>query len=571
MKKYLSFILFLSISSAFLQAKEPVKNGKGYSCPLACPPLLNGGFGELRANHFHAGLDYKTESIENKPVMSVADGYVSRVSISPSGYGKLLFIAHPHTGETSVYAHLNGFAPKIDSLVRNYQYKNQTFSCDIRFSADSITVKQGEFVALSGNTGGSAGPHLHFELRDTETEDFINPAVYKMGITDNVPPKFFTLKIYPQRNEGILNGSQTTKKIPLTTNAQGISRFTNPTELTAWGKIGLGIKAYDYANGTANTLGINTVSLEVDGKEIFRYRNDRFKTADNRYINSFIDYDEYKRSGEFIMKSFVDKGNLAGFFENVANQGILNICEERVYPVRYIISDAYGNKSMFSFNIKGRKTAIAPSAEKCGIRMPFDVDNRFETEQVRVEIPKNTLYNDICFEFATEKSEKFYSDYYQIHVDNVPLHQFFNIAIKLNDKQIRDTAKLYALRSDAKNRTQPYVGKVENGFYTFKARDFGKFVIKTDTVAPKITPLNFSNFAAAPFISLKITDNITGIASYNGYIDGKWVLFEYDLKTSTIKYLLRKEEIGRNKNHKFRLVVRDLVGNETAFEKMFWW
>jgi len=565
MKKYLLFTAFLFISSVFLQAQ----NGNNYINPMKHQVLQNGNFGELRANHFHTGLDYKTENVENKLVVSIADGYLSRVSVSPSGYGKMIFITHP-TGETSVYAHLNAFTPQIDSIVKAYQYKNRTFSVDIRFTPDdSISVKQGEFIALSGNTGGSRGPHLHFELRDAETEDFINPAQKMHNITDNVPPKFVTLKIYPQKN-AVLNGKKTAKKYPLTSNGS-TARFTNPAEITAWGKTGLGIKAYDYANGTSNTLAINAISLEVDGKEIFCYRNNRIKQSENRYINSFIDYEEYKRTGDFIMRSFVEKGNLANFYENVVNQGFININEERNYNVKYTISDAYDNQSVFSFKIKGVKTDIAQTTENCGIPMPFDVENRFETENLRVVIPENTLYDDICFDYKSEASEKFFSEHHQIHNDNVPLHQLIDVAIKLNDKQLRDTSKLYVLRTDAKQRTQQYVGKLENGFYCFKTRDFGKFVIKADSIAPKITPINFANFAKMPYISLKINDFATGIGSFNGYIDGKWVLFEYDMKTSTITYFLQKDEIGRNKNHKFRLVVRDLVGNEAVFEKTFYW
>ena len=564
MKKYL--LTLLVISSIFVKAQ----NGNGYINPMKHQVLLSGSFAELRANHFHTGLDYKTEMIENKPVASVADGYVSRVSVSPSGYGKMIFIAHP-SGETSIYAHLNAFSPKIDSLVRDYQYKNHTFSVDLRFAPDSLPVKQGELIALSGNTGSSGGPHLHFELRDTATDDYINPALYKMGITDNVPPKFFTLKVYPQKNEGMLNGTQAAKKYPLTTNAQGTARFTNAAEIHAWGKIGLGIKVHDYANGAANKLGVNTILLEVDSVEIFHYCNHRIKQAENRYLNAAIDYGEYRQTGEFIIKSFVEKGNPAGFYENVLRQGFLTIDEERDYNVKYTIADTYNNMSVFTFKIKGVKTAIAQATEDCRIRMPFDVENRFETENLRLTVPQNTLYDDICFDYKTEPAEKAFSDYHQIHNDNVPLHQFIDISIKLNDKPIRDSAKLYALRTDAKQRTQPYTGKVEGGFYTFSARDFGKFVIKIDTIAPKITPINFSNFAQMPYLSLKITDNATGIGSFGGYIDNRWVLFEYDAKTSTIKYFLRKDEIGRGKTHKLRLTVQDVAGNEAVLEKAFYW
>ena len=516
-------LLYTFLLSLFCVYFSVAQNGNGYINPMAHEVILSGGFAELRSSHFHSGLDYKTEQVINKPVMSIADGYVSRVGVSGSGYGNALYVTHPSTGETSLYAHLESFNPLIDSITKAYQYKNQVFACNIYLNPEDAPVKQGEIIAYSGNTGGSGGPHLHFEIRNTETGNYIDPLIYKMGVSDNVKPRMSTLKIYPQKSAGSLNNSASAKKFAVTTN-NGVARFTNPTTIKAWGKIGLGIRAYDYADKADNTLGVKDIQLKVDDIEIFRYVNETFHPDESRYVLSFIDFEEQRRNKNYIMRCFVDEGNLMNVFPVLIDQGIITIDEERDYNINFKLTDAYGNFSTFAFVITGEKMDFEQPA-RCGIKMPFGEANIFETSNISVSIPKNSLYADICFDYETSPSDTFYSNYHQIHSEFVPLHNRIDVGIKTT-KSFADSTKLYAALVNVQDINQSvYVGKYEDNTFTFKTRDFGRYVIKVDTIPPKITPVNISNFATNPNLIFRITDELTGIDSFNGYIGDKWVLF----------------------------------------------
>jgi hypothetical protein len=565
LKHYLYTIL---LSIPFVNSVAAT-NGNGYINPMKHPVLLSGNFGELRSNHFHSGLDYKTEGVQGKPVMSVADGYVSRIGIEPIGYGNVLYITHPSTGQTSVYGHLSRYSEKIENVAREYLYKNQITNAEINLKPNELHVNQGEIVAYSGNSGSSVAPHLHFELRDTKTDEFIDPMIYKMGVNDNSKPKLFSLKIYPQKNEGVLNGTQASKTYGLSTTKNGVVRLTKATVIKAWGKIGLGIKAFDYSNNSGNTLGLNSIRLQVDGHEIFGFKNSRFKLSQSRYVNSVIDYEEWRKNKSLIMKSFVDEGNFFPAYEKIVDRGFLTINEQRDYKIKYILADAYGNETTFSFTIKGVKTEIPQHTVEYSNLMRCNVDNTFNSEGIKFFIPKNNLYSDLCFNYKTEPSP-YYSNYHSLHNDYTPLHSWCNVSIKVTREKISDTSKLVACKVE-NGWFSAVVGKYENGFYNFKIRDFGKYVIRIDTVPPKITPVNFKKLLRQSCLYFKISDNMSGINKINGYIDGKWVLFSYDKKSGDIKYYINKRDVTPNKEHEFKLVVTDQVGNESTYKNNFRW
>lgn len=565
MKKILStiifFLFYFNISSQ--------NNGHGYINPMAHQVLLSGNFGELRSNHFHSGIDYRTESVEGKPIRSIADGYVARIGVLPTGYGNVLYINHPSTGETSVYAHIRNFAPKIDSVTRKYQYAHETYNVDFEVIDDSIFVKKGELIAYSGNSGTSGGPHLHFEIRNTETGSFIDPLRYKMGVTDNVKPKLLLLKIYPQENEGCLDGLQFNKSYGLSTQ-NGLAKFVKPVTIRAWGKIGLGIKAFDYANNSANILGISEVKLEVDGNLVFLYKNKEFKYEETRYLNSFIDFAEWRKNKSFIMKCFVDEGNFLSLYEKLENRGIIDINEEKIYKIKYTLSDSYGNKSFFSFNIKGVESNIVKQNKACEHYFRFDSLNSIETENIKFTIPEQTLYTNLCFDYKNEPSS-FYSDYHYLHYSTTPLHGYCPIALKIKKEVGKDSTKLVPGRVLENGGFLPTKGKFENGFVYFKIRDLGKYVVKIDTIAPRITAVNFSNLTKSPVIKIRISDNLSGIKSYKTYIDNKFVLFSYEKRNNMITYYLNRKEVEKNKNHSFKLIVTDEVGNEKTYTRNFYW
>jgi murein DD-endopeptidase MepM/ murein hydrolase activator NlpD len=365
--------------------------------PLDIPLFLSGNFGELRNNHFHSGLDFKTQGVTGIPVNSVKDGHISRVSVSPYGYGNALYIDHPD-GTTSVYGHLERFVPNIESLVRDSQYQKETFAVNLYFPPGKLPIKKGERIAWSGNTGGSGGPHLHFEFRETDSEKIIDPLPYfKSKILDTRPPEIRGIMLFPQQGKGIVNGKTENQPVALIKDKAG--RQSIAQTITAWGAIGVGIKAYDRMNGVANIYGVNEIILKVEGKEVYHSVMNRFSFDDTRYLNTFIDWQEWTENKSFYMKSFTDPGNRLGVNQALSN-GIIYINEEKTYHLEYILKDIYGNQSMLNFSITGSQSAI-PHNKPDDIYFPFNKDNAFAGKGIDLKIPQKNLYTDIYLKIDT--------------------------------------------------------------------------------------------------------------------------------------------------------------------------
>ena len=296
--------------------------------PFDFPILLSGNFGELRSNHFHSGIDFKTQGVEGKPVHTVQEGYVSRISVSPWGYGNGLYITHPD-GTTTVYGHLQKFSKKIANYVKEQQYAQESFNVNLFLTPDLLPVEKNEVVALSGNTGSSGGPHLHFEVRDTDTEEVMDPLDYFSDrITDTRPPKIQGIQIVPIEGKGVVNGKSKKLEIKPVTAKNGKQTITGKIE--AWGEIGLAVKAYDYMDNTTNIYGVREITLTADSQVIFHSNLDKFAFDETRYLNTFTDYEEWKDHRSFYMRSFIEPGNRLRFLESV-NRGILRIDEPRFY------------------------------------------------------------------------------------------------------------------------------------------------------------------------------------------------------------------------------------------------
>ncbi|PST82451.1 M23 family peptidase [Pedobacter yulinensis] len=530
------------------------------------PPALAGSFGELRANHFHSGADFRTNQREGYPVYAVADGYVSRLRVQNSGFGLALYLVHPN-GFTTVYGHLQRFAPKIAREVKTLQYSKKSYELDEFPKADLLPVRKGEVIAYSGNTGGSGGPHLHFEVRDSRTEETINPQLFGIDIPDNIPPVLSAMYVY--RLNGKPFNESTPRQYFQLSGGGGSYRLHQVNTIRLSGEVGFGIITTDKHNGASGTNGVYSIQLFVDNVPVYTSALERFSFANSKGINSHIDYPVFLNQRRSIQKSFIDPGNPLKIYSNVVNNGRIVFDDGRLHRVRYEITDAKGNQTRLEFSVQaGAKNFVEEPPEVVGQQFRWNTKNELNTGDVRISIPRGSLYDDITFVYKTlpKPAKGAYSAIHQVHNRLTPLHSGFDLAIRAD-------SSLYALRDKAlivSTGGASQGGIFENGFVRTSPRSFGGFYIAVDTVAPRIVPLNIAegkNMAGLARISFRISDNLAGIKSFNGYIDGKWVLFEFDAKTASLWYRF-DENIAPGK-HTLELAVTDMKDNVRRYRVGF--
>jgi len=538
--------------------------------PLKSVTTLSGNYAELRRNHFHGGLDFRTGGVENKPVYAIDEGYVSKISISPRGYGKLAYINHPN-GCTSLYAHLNGFTSRLDSIVKARQHEKQSFEIEISLQPGEYPVKKGEQFALSGNTGSSGGPHLHFEIRKTDDYTLLNPLDLNeyFKVEDDRSPRILSVKIYGMNDNGMINNVRE-KKFQVAASAAKNRTLQGGTDIRAWGEIGFSVKARDYMTGSHFTYTPRIIKLYVDDNLISEVNISNIKFSDSRALNSFIDYRQFMKTGEFYMKSFPDANSPLTIFADTEYRGVYHITEERPYPVHYEVYDDFGLQDVVSFTIQGKKTEIPKSRQTYVSYLPCKESHVFDRQDFLIYFPENALYTDLELEYSKTASPKFCSGVHSIGSVEIPLHAFCDISIKIDKDTLEEKGKYFIAKLNQSNIITGSAGGVYvDGFMVGKTNAFGKFAVAADIGKPIITPVNTTDLHRRPYLRFKILDALSGIARYDGYIDDEWILFEYDAKTHTITH--KMERVKQNKNHKFKLVVTDMCGNSETFEKTIYW
>jgi murein DD-endopeptidase MepM/ murein hydrolase activator NlpD len=563
-----SVSICLLFASVCVQAQQIFSTNKypitDFRQPLdITPPALAGSFGEIRGNHFHSGIDFRTNQREGYPVYAVADGYISRLRVQNSGFGQALYINHAN-GFTTVYGHLQRFAPKIATIVKNLEYEKKSFEIDEFPDPTLIPVHKGEIIAWSGNRGSSGGPHLHFEIRDTKTEETINPQFFGIIIPDNIPPVIHGLYVY--RLNGKTFNEFTQKQAIGIMGSNGTYKTTAPISLT--GEVGFGIVVTDRHNGLSGTNGVYSIQLEVDGKKVYTSALERFAFEDSKAINSHIDYPTYLNTKRSIQKSFVEPGNPLKIYSGLVNGGRINFNDGAQHQLRYIITDSKGNSSVLPFTVNAGSAPITSPVVPPGIIYPYNKVNEFNTDDIKVVFPLGTLYNDLNFTYKKlpKPTGNAWSAVHQIHNRYTPLHIGFDISIKADN--LPENLRSKALIVNTNGSSQG--GFFENGYVKATPKNFGSFYIATDTIAPRIVPVNIAegkNMAGLSKIFFKISDNLSGIKSFNGYIDGKWVLMEFDTKTATLWHSF-DERTGAGK-HTLELVVMDMKENTRKYTVTF--
>jgi len=568
MIRFLKTIFFLITGFASLaQNLDPI-DPNYYAVPMKIPVFLAGNFGELRPNHFHAGIDIKTQGRTGLPVFAAADGYISRISISPSGYGKVLYLNHPN-GTTTVYGHLEGFSGPIDDYIRTIQYEKETFAIDQTVPEGLLPVKKGEQIAKSGNTGSSGGPHLHFEIRRTREQLMLNPLLFNIPVKDKTKPVIQAVMIYPVSDDASVSGKRDPLRLETILSGNSYKLKTDQTVQVS-GKIGFGIQTIDLLDGSPNKCGIYSIRLTIDNELIYSFKMDDYPINDSKYINSHIDYERAIRSGQRLYRTWLEPGNKLGIYDEVVKHAIFKADDNQVHQVKYEITDVAGNSTSLSFKIKATETKTTPK-ESFGEHFKYNHNNHIRNEELEFSVPEGALYNDVDFIYVKKTAlPKFYSPVYQLHNPYTALHFACELKIKAVNLPERLQSKVMLAQIDpASGRIYSATGKFVDGWVVGNIRTLGNYTLTVDTAPPKIAPLSFvdkNTKKTLDKIQIKISDNLSGIENYRGTIDGKWVLFEYDLKNNLLSYLFDKKRIQSGKNHKLELTVTDNKGNTSTYK-----
>jgi hypothetical protein len=551
-------------------------NNTTFISPLNIPLSLSANFGELRIDHFHSGLDIKTQGATGKEVVAVAPGYVYRISVSPGGFGKALYVRHP-SGYSTVYGHLDKFSPEIDEYVKAQQYEKKSFLVTLYPSREKFPVKQGEIIAYSGNSGSSGGPHLHYELRKSESEIPINPLTYEFGITDRVKPVIEKLVVYPVGRNTLVN-NQNKKKTITVSGANGKYTLPSDTEIDISGTAGFGIKSYDQLDESTNKCAVYSIELLIDSSLIFKYVMDAFSFNESRYINSHIDYETYMREKIYIERTFVLPNDKLSVYKNLINRGIYNFGDEKTHHAEIIVSDINGNKSHLSFKIKSKPLKPSESAggpDEDESVMPYNKSNGFENENVKVAIPDGSLYDTIRFIYKKgTRTMGMLSDLHCIHNIYTPLHKPFLLSVKPDSVTAGKKSKMLLIKLDDDGKKNPINSYWSDNYISAEVRSFGKYYIGIDATAPEISASGLTqgvNLTGKKEIKIRITDDLSGINYYEPSIDGKWALFEYDQKNNMIIYTFDPEKIARGTKHNLSLKVADNKDNVSYFNCSFTW
>lgn len=559
MKANLLYFIFF-ITALNLSAQE-------YISPLNIPLSLSSNFGEIRSNHFHSGVDFKTGGVEGKDVIAIAAGYVTRIYVSPSGFGKALYVFHPTTQTTSVYAHLQCFSPEIEKYVKREQYNRKSFFVNLFPKKDAFIVLQGEEIAKSGNSGSSGGPHLHFEIRNASSFplNVIAKGIY--SVKDNIPPRIHSVSLVRVDTvKGVpihtVYKKIATKKVGLNYELpSGALEIVAPTYFV--------IEVSERKTASSNIYGIYSMNVTRNKKPYFEFKIDEFSFGITRYVNTFCKFPETTENRNDKIRTYISPNNKLAIYNNVVARGIIkpeNV--DGLELINVVVADDSRNSTSLSFSIKGRSSRLPITLKDVGKPIWWKKGGSIDYEEIRVSIAENALYESVLLDVKKlPKRENTLTSVYSISPQKEMLQKPIIISFDMSSLPESQHSKAVVVSVRA-GKTVSLGGVIKSGRLVAKSSRFGDFSLAIDNVKPTIKPLYNSAELQKNYLSFKITDNLSGISSYRAKINGVWALLEYDPKRKLIRHSL-KDGIAQKGVNQIEVRVSDSRNNIKIYKGTF--
>ncbi|MBT8319967.1 MAG: M23 family metallopeptidase [Gramella sp.] len=559
MKKSISLLFLLLFSTLQAQYNLPQDY---FENPLDIPIVLAGTFGELRSNHFHSGLDIKTQQREGLEVKASAEGYISRINIQHYGYGKALYIQHPN-GYTTVYGHLQKLAPKLKDYLRKQQYAKESYEIELYPEPGELKIEKGELIAYSGNTGGSGGPHLHFEIRDGNQRP-MNAQMFGLDVADSRKPLVEGLFAYPLGDDAHVNNSQDRQKLRLIPLNDGT--YTT-SEVEACGEIGFGISTVDQQDGAYNHNGVYRIEASLNGDMVFEIDFQKFSFSETRHLNQLIDYEYYAKKKDRVQKLFRSPANPLSIYGKLDSEGKLNIKDSLDYQYTIKVTDFKGNEKLVRIPIKGQ---VSDNIKKREVNETDFLASSSKGLSARgssmdIYIPEGSLYEDTYLDI------NFTEDMVEVHKDEIPLHKNFTIGFDVSNYSAEDREQLFIARLSDYGKPIYSTTYKQGDRFTTGTRTFGKYILAKDSIAPKVSPVNFYDgqwISGNETLKIKISDDLSGIEAFRATVNGKFILMEYEYKNNTLTHYFSDDVITETEND-LKVIVTDNVGNTTTYTAKF--
>lgn len=532
-------LLLLSIVSTLCLTAQSIDTDY-FQSPVDHKLVLSGSFGELRTNHFHSGIDIKTShGAQGDTIRAAAAGYVSRLKIEYGGYGKAIYINHPN-GTTTVYAHMNIMSDTISSYLLSQQRKLESYAIDIEVAPDILPIAKGEYIAQIGNMGRSMGPHLHFEIRDTESEQPINPFLYDLKPTDKRSPKLQSVSILAMTPDFQIND-----RISLPSTRDSI-------DISAW-RIGVSFNGYDQMDGAYNKNGVYMVTMLVDDALTYQYISDRFSFDESQSINAVIDYELKKKKKQTRFQCFKLPGNKNSMIKKIDDKlGLIDLFESKYRKVELKLTDFDQNETSRVFYIRRKSKMKEYPTESYHKKLNVNEPNLVSTDVFQWRLSEDALYRDCFLSYSNEMSTdpKIYGQV-QLGQATEALNGYHNLSILIDESSVPSSLsdKLIILNTDTNTS---YGGNYINGVLDTPIDKFGTYIVTIDTIPPTLElSKNLLKKSGVLIYTLKDNYASRGEAQeiqYDCYLNDNWIVGSYSDSKKTLTIDISNMELKKTNN-----------------------